>query len=125
LQDWGEELIERMQPYAEMLDDAFGHKRHVTALGHQLEKVRNTELTPAARLLHGMQEHNVGLHEYTLMLSKQHHDTLTQGPMEPELLQRYIDEAAASLAEQAQMEADDTESFSEYVARFEAALRAP
>src|SRR5690606_17057714 len=73
LQDWGEELIERMQPYAEMLDDAFGHKRHVTALGHQLEKVRNTELTPAARLLHGMQEHNVGLHEYTLMLSKQHH----------------------------------------------------
>ena len=125
LRDWGEELIERMQPYAELLDEACGHKRHVASLEHQLQKIRNTELTPAARFLHGMREHNVGLHEYTLMLSKQHHDTLAQGPMEPELLQRYIEEAAASLAEQAQMEANDTVSFDEYVAQFHAALRHP
>ncbi len=125
LREWGEELIDRIRPYAELLDDAAGHKRHALALDQQLQKVRDTELTPSARVLHAMREHNLGMHDHALMLSRQHHDTLAQGPMEPELLQRYEDEALASIAEQRAIEEADTESFDEYVARFHAALRAP
>ena len=125
LREWGEELIERILPYAEMLDDAAGHKRHVAALSHQLQKIVDTEQTPSARLLHAMREQNMGLHEYTLQLSKAHHDTLAHGPMAPDLLARYEAEAADSIVEQHAIEAADTDSFDEYVARFEAALRAP
>lgn len=125
LREWGEELIKRMQPYAEMLDEAAGHKRHAAALEHQLEKVRDTEVTPSARVLHALRSQNISFHDYMLQISEEHHQTLTQGPMEPELLQRYADEAVASLKEQQEMEAADTESFDDYVKRFHAALRAP
>ena len=125
LRDWGEELIQRMQPYAEMLDEAAGHGRHAAALEHQLQKVRDTEQTPSAKLLHAMRDQNMGLHQYSLQLSLAHHDTLTHGPMAPELVARYEEEAAASIAEQHAIEASDTESFDEYVGRFTAALREP
>lgn len=125
LRDWAEELLERIQPYAGLLDNASGHQRHATALEVQLRKVRDTEQTPSARLLQGMRESNTGFHAYMLQMSAGHHDTLASGPMDTELLQRYQNEAAASIVEQQAVEAADTESFDEYVARFEAALVAP
>ena len=125
LSEWGEELIERILPYAELLDEASGHKRHATALEHQRQKIRNADLTPSARLLQTMRDRKLSLHACMLQSSAEHHETLTHGPMEPELEQRYIDEAAASIIEQRNIEASDTESFDEYVARFHAALRAP
>ncbi|HZH57573.1 glutamate--cysteine ligase [Yanghanlia caeni] len=125
LRDWGEEIIECIRPYAELLDQAAGHQRHVAALELQLKKIRNTELTPSARVLHAMRERQATLHNFTLQLSREHHETLVQGPLEPELEQRYKDEAAASIREQHEIEAADTEPFDEYVARFHAALRAP
>lgn len=125
LRDWSEELIARIRPYADMLDQAAGHKRHAAALDSQLQKIRNSELTPSARLLHAMRDQGATLHSYMLQLSAEHHDTLVHGPFNDELLQRYADEAAASLREQQEIEAADTMSFDEYVARFEAALRAP
>jgi len=125
LRDWGEELIDRIRPYAGLLDEASGHKRHAAALDLQLQKVRNTELTPSARALHIMREQNTDLHTYMLRLSKEHHETLAHGPMDPELEQRYAAEAAASVAEQQELEASDTETFEEYVASFHAALKSP
>lgn len=125
LRDWGEELVEGIRPYADLLDEASGHKRHAAALELQLKKIRNTELTPSARVLHSMREHQTSLHAYMLQLSLEHHETLVHGPLEPEVEQRYKDEAAASLVEQREIEASDTETFDEYVARFHAALRAP
>jgi len=125
LRDWGEELIARIQPYAELLDEAHGHKRHVSALEQQLSKVRNTELTPSAKVLHAMREGNTSFHNCMLQVSQNHHETLATGPLDPELLQRYLDEAQASLEEQRQLEASDSESFEQYVARFHSALQAP
>jgi len=125
LRDWGEELIARIQPYAEMLDEANGQKRHVAAVDAQLQKIRNTELTPSAKVLHAMRESNADLTSLMLQVSRNHHEILCTGPMEPELLQRYIDEANASIAEQKALEASDRESFDEYVARFHAALIEP
>ncbi|NYT22008.1 glutamate--cysteine ligase [Alcaligenaceae bacterium] len=125
LRDWSEELIDRIRPYAGLLDEASGHKRHAAALEQQLQKVRNTELTPSARALHLMREQNTDLHAYMLQLSVEHHETLAHGPMDPELEQRYADEAAASIEEQHHIEASDTETFEEYVRRFHAALKAP
>src|SRR5690606_38129748 len=114
LRDWGEELIARIQPYAELLDEAHGHKRHVSALEQQLSKVRNTELTPSAKVLHAMREGNTSFHNCMLQVSQNHHETLATGPLDPELLQRYLDEAQTSLGEQRQMEASDSESFEQY-----------
>lgn len=125
LRDWGEELMDRLQPYADILDEAAGHKRHAGALEQQRQKIRDTEMTPSARVLHSMRSNHLGLHDHMLQLSAEHHSTLAGGPMEPELLQRYADEAAASIDEQRAIEAADTETFDEYVARFHAALRTP
>lgn len=125
LRDWGEELIERIRPYAGLLDEACGHKRHATALELQLQKIRNSEQTPSAKVLQAMRDKKLSFHDCMLQVSEGHHETLANGPLEPELLQSYSDEAAASLEEQRAIEASDTESFEEYVAHFHAALRAP
>ncbi len=125
LRDWGDELIDRIAPYAEMLDEAAGHKRHVAALELQRKKLHNTELTPSARVLHALREQHASLHAFMLQLSTEHHNTLAHGPMDAELEQRYVQEAADSIAEQLAIEAADTETFDEYVARFHAALHTP
>lgn len=125
LRDWAEELIDRIRPYADLLDQAYGQKRHATALELQLKKVRDSEQTPSAKVLQAMRDKNLSFHDCMLQVSAGHHETLVSGPMEQELLQNYIDEAAASIEEQHAIEASDTESFDEYVAQFHAALRAP
>ncbi len=125
LHDWGTELVERMRPYAELLDQTEGGQSHAQALQAQADKLRDVELTPSATLLRDLREQGQSLHDFTLAQSQAHHRYWLETPLSPAVERSMTEAAARSLEEQRKLEASDTETFDEYVADYHAALLPP
>lgn len=125
LADWGAELLDRMAPYARLLDEAHGGHHYVAAVEGQAGKVRDSQTTPSATLLRNLRESGLSLHDFSLRLSLQHRDALRAQPLSPAQQQEYERMARDSVAEQMRLENSDTENFDSYVARYHAALKQP
>ncbi len=125
LEDWGQELLERLIPYANQLDAAHGGTQYAEAVTAQNAKIRDSEQTPSAQLLQHMRDQGLNLHDYSLKQSQQHRDTLRSQQLSAATLQEYKQAATDSIAEQKHLEDSDTEDFSSYVARYHAALKQP
>lgn len=125
LADWGTELLERMLPYADLLDTTDPAGPHHQAVLAQMRKITDPEQTPSATLLRQLREERVSLHDFTLRQSREHRDALLATPLEPATVQALDQAAAESLAAQARLERSDTESFDDYVARYHAGLLRP
>ncbi|TEA79153.1 glutamate--cysteine ligase [Allopusillimonas ginsengisoli] len=123
LAEWSKHLLDRIAPYAELLDSAYGGTLYAAAVSAQAKKVANSELTPSARLLQDLRDSKLSLHDFTLQQSKAHRDTLCAQPLDAAVMQAYQQMASDSFAEQQRLKADDTEDFSSYVARYHAALQ--
>jgi len=63
------QLLEKMRPVAELLDRVNGHQQHVASLSQQLAKLRQPELTPSARVLQAIREHNKSFKQFALAQS--------------------------------------------------------
>jgi len=125
LREWGEELLDRMIPYAELLDTAQGTRLHAHAIEAQRPKIADPDNTPSARLLQELRDEHISFHDYTLRQSLAHHQALRSEPLEPEAETRLKAQADWSLNEQQRIEQSDTESFDDYVARYHAGLKNP
>ncbi|MGE4368740.1 MAG: glutamate--cysteine ligase [Burkholderiaceae bacterium] len=125
LTEWGAEILERMLPYAILLDEAQGGQLHAAALGQQRTKLLDSSLTPSARLLQTLAETGLSLHEHTLQTSKAHHDAFCAQPLPAHLASGYTHAARESLQEQQALEKNDGEDFAGYVKRYHQALIEP
>ncbi len=125
LSEWGAELIERIVPYAEVLDATHGGHNYVQALEVQRLKLSDSEQTPSAKLLRALRADSISLHDYTLQQSQRHRDALRAKPLGAALQHELIQLAAQSIQEQTHLEQNDIEDFDTYVARYHAALKYP
>lgn len=125
LADWGAELLERMLPYATLLDQANESTHYVSALTQQFTKLRDTSLTPSERLLNRLRDTGLSLHDYSLQRSREHRDALLAQPLSAQAASFYGELAVKSISDQKALEASDKESFDDYVARYHAALIRP
>jgi glutamate--cysteine ligase len=125
LADWGDELLDLLAPYADMLDAAYGGQGYAQAVNAQRPKIRDAEQTPSARLLQQLRAEQTSLHDYSLKQSLQHWDDLQARPLGAAKRQAFDEAVAQSIAEQAGLEHGDTENFDAYVARYHAALKRP
>ncbi len=125
LQDWGQELAERIAPYAELLDSAYATDIHTRALKLQQDKINDVSQTLSAQLLDALHKSGQNLHKFTLQQSQSHHENLVSRPLAAETFKRFQQLASDSMAEQVAIENSDTDSFDEYVAKYHAALKEP
>jgi len=125
LSDWGREILDRMHPYAELLDSALGGHGHAAAVDAQRPKIDDAEQTPSARLLQRLRDEGISLHDFSLRQSRQHHDALLATPLPPAKAKAFEAASARSIEDQARLERNDTEDFASYVARYHAALKRP
>ena len=125
LRDWGQELMERIAPYARLLDTAYGTQLHQQALSVQTDKVNDASQTPSARLLDHLRDTGLGFQAFTLRQSLAHHEALLANPLPAQTSALFEQLAVQSLAEQASIENSDTESFDTYVAKYHEALAEP
>lgn len=111
------ELFDDMAPFAAMLDTGYGSDRYTKTMSQLRQRIIDPETTPSAEMLRGAREHN-GYFVYAHELAKQHKASLLARPLPAEAELKFRTEAERSLAEQAEIEAKDTGTFSEYVARY-------
>ncbi len=124
LRAWGGDLLNRFDACADLLDRVHGGGTYRAAVAAQRVKLDEPDATPSARLLAGMREQGASFIEYSLAQSRAHADALRAQPLPEATQAAFVAQAAASLAEQARIEAADTGDFASYVARYESGLGA-
>jgi len=125
LVDWGNEILDRMLPYAELLDEALGEQSYAKAVLAQRVKISDAEQTPSAVLLRHLRDEHLGFHEFSLRQSSRHRDALLAEPLAPAKRQAFENAVTRSVEEQARLERNDTEDFASYVERYNSALKRP
>jgi glutamate--cysteine ligase len=117
LAQWAGEILQAMEPVAELLDGAAGGPRG-ESLALQRAKVQEPELTPSARLLREMRERREGFFDFSYRVSDAHRASLKARSASPErqsLFARLVDE---SRARQEEIEAADDVDFDTFLARY-------
>lgn len=111
------ELFDDMQPFAEMLDAAYGGSRYTTTLQSLRARIDNPDLTPSARVLAGAREHG-GFFKYAMHLSRQHTQSLQAQALNTADMAKFFASVETSLREHQQLEAQDKGSFEDFVANY-------
>lgn len=122
LQEWGADILEAIQPYAKLFDEYHQHSLHSEALALQKKKLANPDLTPSGRLLNELTSSGACFNRFSLTQSKASTEQLKAYPLGADQFERYTQAAADSIAAQAALEAEDEQSFDEFLKHFEALL---
>ena len=126
LRDWALELLEAMEPVAELVDGglaagAGGHPSPgpcAASLARQRAKVLEPDLTPSARMLAEMRERGESFFALAQRLSQAHRRALLSRPPDPERQALLEELTGSSLLRQAQIEAADDLDFDTFLARY-------
>ncbi|MBL8445765.1 MAG: hypothetical protein JNK52_17135, partial [Zoogloeaceae bacterium] len=124
LQEWGLQLLDRIEACARLLDTAHGDDLHHQGLVSQRAKLLDASITPSARVLQSLDEDKLSFFAFAQRQSERHSDWFRSRPLDAEHEQRFERAAQASLASQERMEREDRGSFDEFVARYMAAIGA-
>jgi len=118
LTDWAAEIFDGLQGICEVLDGSDASRRYQRALTRQMDKLRDLDLTPSARLLRELRRAEGNFAEYARTISAQHRARLLDPTGHSASGQAQFEaEAAESLVEQAVLERTETGSFEQYLQR--------
>ena len=110
-------LFDDMQPFAQMLDAAYGDDHYVTTLASLRTRIDHPETTPSALVLEAAKEHK-GFFKFAMAQARQHHAKLLAEPLDADTLAKFETSAQDSLAEQKRLEAQPQQPFEDYVASY-------
>jgi glutamate--cysteine ligase len=111
------ELFDDMQPFAEMLDVAYGGSRYATTLQSLRLRIDDPDSTPSAQVLRATREQG-GFSGFAMQMARQHLDSLRAQPLDADATTRFSASVEASLREQQQLDAASQGSFDDFVARY-------
>lgn len=117
LRDWGDQFLNDMQSLAAEMDKASNTSHYSSALSLQLEKIKDSSLTPSAQYIAVMENENREFADITLELARSHREALNT-ELPAETLKSLRNTAIKSLEEQKAVEAADNISFDEYLNNF-------
>ncbi len=116
---WAGEILDKVSGIAAVIDRADGSESYGQAVHHMRELFKEPDATPSARLLDDMRREGLGFFEYGLAVARKHRDYFAEiAPLSPERYGDFVDEASRSVAQQREVEAGDTISFDEYLAKY-------
>lgn len=124
LERWAGELLEAMQPVAELLDGRAG-RLYAECLGVQRAKIRDPELTPSARLLREMRERAEAFFDLSYRYSVAHAEQLKGRRLKAERQAQLAGLAETSWRQQQEIEDTDDVDFDTFLARYFAQGRSP
>ena len=115
LRDWLGELLSEMEPLAELLDRRQAGQPYLAALHWQQQKVRDTAMTPSARMLEEMRENGESFYEFARRKSAEHRRYFDSREIDARRVGEFRTLASASIEEQRQREEADRGSFEEFL----------
>lgn len=111
----GDEMFDELAEVAQLLDKAYGRVQYQLALQAEREKLFHPEKTLSAQVLNHLLSHNLDNGEFGRLQAEKFHQQLNQSPLQYWEKNYFIDEAEASLVKQAELEADDHQSFDDFL----------
>lgn len=118
LKEWALELVERIRPVAQLLDDQHNEGNvHESSLNLQKAKIINPALTPSARVLEEIRSLG-SAKAFGLRQSELHAASFRDSPLMPAEEALFDEMAEKSLADQAAIETADSGSFDDFVAAY-------
>ncbi|MCI0655163.1 MAG: glutamate--cysteine ligase [Methylococcaceae bacterium] len=118
LRDWALEICESMRGICEILDATQEDRRYTKALENQIRAVRDPERTPSARILAEMRETRESFADYALHRSEQYRRSFKSQTLSSEKTLHFEEISRESLAEQQQMEREQTQPFDVFLDRY-------
>jgi glutamate--cysteine ligase len=118
MQAWAHELLDSMQGVCEVLDTGHPERPYSATLKEQLAKLQDVELTPSARLLRELREHDESFASLALRFSIEHRRTVEGAPVNEVRQREFEHEAEESLEAQRRLEANQKGSFDDYLAAY-------
>ena len=118
LSDWAGTILDGIHEIAVTMDKAHGGNDYQRVVAQQRDKISDPELTPSAKILHDMQTQGKPFFHFAMDLTQQHADHFKNNPLSTEQQQYFEQQRLASLKKQQQIEDNDSESFSEYLANY-------
>lgn len=115
---WATQLMQALQPVAEMLDQAHGGKLYTASLEQEAAKAADPTLTPSARLLRDMREQGLGFAALARQSSRAHDAEFRRRPLQGKSLKAMQALAVRSLQEQIALEQADNLSFEDYLSGY-------
>ena len=110
-------LFDDMQPFAEMLDAAYGGQCYASTMRSLRGRINDPDSTPSAKVLAAAREHG-GYFKYAVQQSHQHHQHLLAQPLDAATQAKFEVSVLASLAEHQRLEAMPQGRFEDYVASY-------
>ncbi|WP_434352834.1 glutamate--cysteine ligase [Psychrobacter sp. HD31] len=117
LQAWMQKHLAKMLPLAEMFDEKHGGNDYRTAVALMQGKVSNPNLTLSAQIIADSKRLG-STAQLGKTLANQHKDHLLKYALSPNTQARYEVLAEKSALQQADLEAEQTQDFKEYVKQF-------
>ncbi|WP_456372983.1 glutamate--cysteine ligase [Thiolapillus sp.] len=116
--DWAGELLQAMQPLAQLLGEQSNDARYPSALKIQQQKLNDASLTPSGCMLEEMREKGEGFYQFARRLSREHWRYFAGRTRDAEFSEQLDRLATLSLMQQKELENTDDESFDAYLARY-------
>ncbi|AOY89052.1 glutamate--cysteine ligase [Marinobacter salinus] len=115
--DAARELLDQLEPLAELLDGWNGGETYRNALAEQDKKLSGTDVwaVPSEQVLEAMRSSGLGHREWVMDVSRRHQETLRQETLAPDVLAAFRAMTAESVAEQKRIEENETQSFGEFL----------
>lgn len=118
LSTWANEILHSMQEVCKILDEGKTDNAYTDALLQQIKVANNPELTPSAKILHGMRTNNQAFGCFGLITSERHKLYFKQNKLDSATTQQFDQMAVVSHTKQQEIEANDKLSFDTFLQQY-------
>jgi glutamate--cysteine ligase len=118
LRQWAADIIQRMEPVADLLDLTFETKEHNSALDIQQQKVADSSLTPSEQILDTLIAEKMSFYHFSMGQAEAHANYFNSRPLDENIQQQFVIEAKHSWQQQRDIEASDNEDFDTFLASY-------
>ena len=118
LRDWAKEILGAMTGICALLDKDLSDDPYSTSLAAQQDKAHDADFTPSARMLEAMRREEEGFYHFAMRMSRQHQAYFGSFDLDPERREMFARLTEESIAQQQALEAENGESFSDYLQRY-------
>jgi glutamate--cysteine ligase len=118
LADLGSSLLSQMQATGQLLDQVYATGSYSAAVEAQLDKLRDGELTPSARVVRALHETGADYTEWILAKSREHKTTYVPMDTTTEVYKDLNRRARDSIDAQRRLEENDSQDFDTFLKDF-------
>lgn len=116
--EWSHGLLEKMSQIATLMDEAGETTIYSDAITNQKQKIDDPDKTPSAKIINELRKNDCGFYQFAMEKALEHESHFRNNPLTEEDFKQFQQQSKTSLQQQTDIEANDTQTFEEYLAEY-------